>query len=484
MAKGKDRRKGHTNRPPRRRPRAEMDSAGPNDSPDSKGSTESGVISVDDGIGVGNNNNVDQSIQHMHVMPVFGRSSEGILRRQGITKTGFAIRSCICRQPDDCRALMWKWDSIGACEMLEYIQLPSISTKDSPTAMHSRAFHLGCIRHLVQRGAGIIPLPKVRFVAIHHFHPIIRASVTLVKGAPRFQKWRITPQLGREVGLSEADKCPLEVSDGVRTWFAFPSYSFESAMHEYNNKKALHEVRNSQNIGIPLSSNDIPSINPTTPRKTPEVRSHERISREMQCDPNQYATMIAQLSEQLVAAKLDAKNAKAEVEKVKGEHEKEVEHLRMEFSHVMTTTGLTRRSILSAKWHEKWPNMARYLFGFATWESFKVFAKHGFINDNIDTNVTGEGRMTDFEKVCIVAMVVRRRYSRPTIAGIYDRSLASISSYMKDWFPKFRVLGSCLTDLSLEKNHNYVSEAFCKQHGLLFIKEDGETVDYSKSVAQ
>ena len=158
------------------------------------------------------------------------------------------------------------------------------------------------------------------------------------------------------------------------------------------------------------------------------------------------------------------------------EYERKMEEMRLEFQKDICMSGLTRRSILSSDWHAKYDYMSNHLFGFEKWEYFKCFVRCTF---NVDVDVIGTDTIIPFEMICMCAMVVRRAYRRPSLAGIYNRSPSTITKYLKKWMPVFGLVGHNLSELPMEKTHNFITEATAKEWGTLYIYPDGTVVDFA-----
>jgi hypothetical protein len=160
------------------------------------------------------------------------------------------------------------------------------------------------------------------------------------------------------------------------------------------------------------------------------------------------------------------------------EYEDKFEQMQLEFEREINMSGLTRRSILSTDWHAKNDYMSNHLFGFEKWDHFKCFVKCAF---GVCVDVKGKGPIKPFEMICMCAMVARRAYRRPSLAGIYGRTPAAITKYLQKWMPEFGRVGRHLSELSMEKTHNFITEEQAKEWKTLFIYPDGTVVDFANT---
>jgi hypothetical protein len=182
------------------------------------------------------------------------------------------------------------------------------------------------------------------------------------------------------------------------------------------------------------------------------------------------------MSERLDSMELTLHNLTLEREQMQQTHQQELEKLQTEFDNEINMCGLTRRTLISDKWHEKNHHMSNYLFGFEKWEYFKVFVECAFC---VNVNVKGKGKIMPFEKVCMVAMMARRAYCCPSHGGIYNRTPSAITGYLKEWVPVFGRVGQYLSELSLEKTHNFIDEETAREWKVKYIYPDGTVVDFA-----
>ena len=72
---------------------------------------------------------------------------------------------------------------------------------------------------------------------------------------------------------------------------------------------------------------------------------------------------------------------------------------------------------------------------------------------SLDYGVSKEESVTDWEKCTIVKLRMRRGITNEMIGAIWNRSGWSIGAYIKEWAPRWEVVGSYLSDLDLTQEY-------------------------------
>jgi hypothetical protein len=214
-------------------------------------------------------------------------------------------------------------------------------------------------------------------------------------------------------------------------------------------------------------------------RTSPTERNFEMLCRDVVKFPQKYVNRLLELEKELEEANELLKKLSLEKEQHISKLEQENEVIRAEFEEKVRMTGLSRLSILNPKWHAKYPHMCNYLFGFEKWDHFKAFVEAAFFECNVDVNVSGKGFITPSEKICMCCMMGRRDYRRPTVGSIYGQDPSTISSYTNEWVPKLGRIGHFLSELSLEKTHNFFDEDTARRLKSKYIYPDGTIVDFA-----
>lgn len=166
------------------------------------------------------------------------------------------IRHCMCQNPGVCRQIMTRWLRINGDKNVGYLHMPGEVSKanDTPNARHITAFRQGVMRYLYtgkvsvgdSNGIGTDPtkipeekdvtdpkqLPKDQRISYCHFHPLTLEKMLKEKDAYMLKRyrWRISTNLGEEIGLQPQDLCPDPDLNGEMNYFALPNYPLEAAM--------------------------------------------------------------------------------------------------------------------------------------------------------------------------------------------------------------------------------------------------------------
>ena len=328
-------------------------------------------------------------------------------------------------------------------------------------------------------------------------------------------KYRCLLEEGEQAGLTENDLCSAPGSGGTKTYFAYPTNidfsDIEFELNQAKKKSALKLKAQAQNASgkkKPPPANNDEFTTPArkgaamltqagsfgrgvtsesgasaafAPRRSPEERSFEQRVCEIAANPGKYALEYEEMQKKLAASQKAYEEMKEGRERDKEAYEEQIKKVKEEFELQMRSTGMTRKSLLNNEWHKKYHWMSNFLFGFEKWEYFKAFVEHAFVDCDIDVSVTGDGRhISKFEKVCMVAMVARRAFRRPYFSGIYGRTPKAITRYLKEWVSISAKIGHCLSELPLEKTHNFFVEEMAKEYKTPYILSDGTVKDYEE----
>ena len=431
------------------------------------------------------------------------RSAEAVQRQNGLTDAGDYIRTCICGDSDKCRQLMWGWADLGDDyrHMVQYVWLPTRSKKSTDLALYINKYHDLCAMHMLgksinakERIAYLASCKSVMPIAIHHFEKCLRDSALASKERSKtIDKYRCSKELGKEAKLSPNDKCVAAGSYEGEIYYVVPTivdYSDKNGIEfELNQARIMHQLKldalNNANKKASSAVSDTPvakgsfgmAVKP--PRRSPEQREFEQSSRKVAANPESSVLEIEELRKKLAASEkaLDDMTKGREQDKVL--YEKQIKEMTGQFEQLVSTTGMTRMSLLSDKWHEKNHWMTNHLFGFEQWKHFKAFVKRAFFQYKVDVNVKGNERLvSDFEQICMVAMLARRAFRRPTFSGIYGKSPTNITRYLKKWVPICGMIGHCISELPLEKTHNFYDEDMAKEFKVPYVYPDGTVKDY------
>ena len=399
-------------------------------------------------------------------------TNEAELIRNGIHPiTKLQVKNCICTNPKECRAIMWRHAKIGNKKMF-YVSLPGIpkppkeGRKVSKTAIHVNGYRSRSFHHLYgvgNRDVDISTKTKL-FVAFHHYHEeyrhILRESS---KDSKKMDKWRVPVEIGKKCDppLTDADL----IEEGGTEFFAVPILSSLDSAYaeiaaeetEHNERlKAMHPkfVGEAEAVSVPG-------------RKTPKERRIDIKEKDAKSNPRAAALRMQDLEDEIDRLRVEVKKLKEAAAESDSFHKNELEMQNEIVTTQLMSTGLNRLSMLSDNYHKEKSWLSKYLFG-RTWKQHVDIAEVLFHVK--PTNVTLDGPITDFEKYCICAMIFRRGYTRNTAAAIYDVDGSSISRYMKVWMPKLGTAGGDCSELDLVMNHNLFSVEYCKENNLPYME--------------
>jgi hypothetical protein len=433
--------------------------------------------------------------------------------------TGLRARDCSCpkTQRSSCRARAWKYAAMNNKAMLCYLTIPPYPAAGSTTAAgrHTIKFRNCIARHLLGRlctdGLPNEWTTGKDEISIQHFPPTFRDAL-LNMPTTKVDKWRISLDVGKAAGLTDVDFC-----EGKTHYLAAPSLREEHMKAELEEAERVYAVKSGDgmtaaaaiatgsfgNVTASMLKTPKPkkatttqsvtegaqptaavSATPVTrhrPRMSVEAKEHADLMKEVEKDPHKFVQQFIDMQLQVKKLKSLADNLMQEKKKDKEEYDKKVEQLRQDFESMVKTNGLNRKSILNNEYHKTYYWMSHFLFG-RDWEEHKNFIEAAFHQHDVDVNVTGaEKYITNFEAINICCMLVRRGYCRGTIAGMYERtSLSTISNITTKWMPILGQVGASMSHLSLELNHSFYTEEQCKEYGLLYMKPDGNVIDYRR----
>ena len=406
-----------------------------------------------------------------------GRTEESTLRRRGIDpETGLRVQSCSCKTQQECRRIMQKYASMGNSDMCLYLRLPGYpKATETPSAQHIIQFRDNVCHHLYGYGEST-DLKKgksvVDYVALHHFHPLMRPYLRHEQGVQKLSKWRVPLAIGRQCGLTDRDLCKVMDSNGEKSYLCSPIRRWKDIQQEFD--EAEHKY-NAQLAALDDSLTTVASV-AKSGRKSPREKEYEMeidaLLQEAQANPRALAIRLHQEIEKNESLQNTIDERKKQTDERESKLRQELEEARDKVTKELIDQGLNRKILLSNEYHntKKW--VSPHLFGLP-WEEHKArgAAMFGETVDNFNVNVTGdEKHITEFEQHCICCMVCWRGFFQKTIAAIYNRDRSSISRYMKKWMPLLGAAGANMSELDLVMNHNLYDVDYCKEKGLLYME--------------
>ena len=463
-----------------------------------------------------------------------GKKKESIFRKGIHPDTKLKVRHCACGK-SHCRESMWEYAAIGNEEDFFYVSIPT--ERKIPKRNKEGAFHVNKIRnvvarHLFKRPGGQMPddIDSDARIASRHFPKSHRPFI--LKSSNDLGKWHIPLDLGASLDPSDlcADRknyfaCPM-LSDAEMTAdlesakrdhalkqsspvgaAKVASFISEGSVREVGSKMVSFAISKAPSLKVPatvaaekntsastlamsgISSEPVSAssslhsggsfASAPASRKDPADRRREQLLAMMMEDPMKAVQMMEALEQENLQLRVENKKKDKKIDTQKAEFEQRITQMKDDFNLRIRTTGLTRYSVVSDEFYAKYSDMSKFLFG-RPWGEHKAFVEAAFFDvKGLDVNVTGEGDITPFEKICICMMISTRAYCHQTVARIYSRSLPSITNYTNEMMNKLGDEGADLSHLSLELNHSFLPEETCKKEKLLFMDSEGNTKDYT-----
>ncbi len=399
-------------------------------------------------------------------------SDEKELIRNGIHPiTKLEVKNCICSNPKDCRAIMWRHAAIGNLEMF-YASLPTLLKKQgSESSQHVNGYRGRSFLHLYGVGNRDVEIRnKNLYIAFHHYpkeyRHILQESKQISK---KLDRWRVPVEIGKTCNppLTKADLCDV----GCKSYFAVPILSnLDSAYAEIARMESEHNERLKALKPLPGSKSITPKNSQIVVpgRKSPKERQIDIKERDAQSNPRAIAIRLQDREDEI--AELQAKLKRMEQDTARNEqrHKSELELQNQILTEQMMSFGLNRLSILNDSLHEEKAWLSKYLFG-RPWRQHVDIAKSLFEVDK-PSSIAMDEQINEFEKYCICCMIARRGYTQHTAAAIYDVDRSSISRYMKRWMPMLGSAGGDCSELDLVMSHNLFSKEYCIANDLPYME--------------
>lgn len=115
--------------------------------------------------------------------------------------------------------------------------------------------------------------------------------------------------------------------------------------------------------------------------------------------------------------------------------------------------ALDRSLILTDKWHTKNPEACSHLFGFHSFHEYKCYCKCLFEFIDLKFGEMKTDKISEWEKISIAKLRMRRGLSLTMLGLIYDRNRTSIGIYVSFGAAKWGVAGEILSILDLTKEY-------------------------------
>ena len=115
--------------------------------------------------------------------------------------------------------------------------------------------------------------------------------------------------------------------------------------------------------------------------------------------------------------------------------------------------GLQRMTILTDFWHELNPSYSNHIFGFKTFNEYKLYCSILFPNLTLEAATKHSDSITEWEKCTLTIMRFRRKISHQILGAIWNRRRTVIGKYILAWSQRWGRAAENLTDLDLSTEY-------------------------------
>ena len=346
---------------------------------------------------------------------------------------------------------------------------PQPTNENAKQYQFSVGLRKGFIRHLFAGNSRDIEKVSQPNVALSHFHEkVLLLNAQHIHGS-QFIK-NIDAELGQAVGMKGID-----IIDGSKAYYALPNQSlrmaeafidskevirFESGLEmmsptriSSSSKRALREaellIKSTKEANL-ISENKIlkkkeEDIKIRCSFTEAQEKYIKRVLKDHKVEVDHINSKLADIqqkcdeSEKKLALEIDGKNVMVR------KHKCDIDTL--------YSSGLQRGLILTDSWHEKNSTVCLHLFGFLTFDEYKIYCKCLFPDLKLSYGTKNTDIITEWEKCTMVKMRMRRGTTYEMIGSIWSRNTSSVGIYIKDWAPRWEVVGSYLSDLDLTQEY-------------------------------
>ncbi len=402
------------------------------------------------------------------------------------TQQSLVNRPCLCDGGTQCFETMQELNRLGVPNM-GWICVPRRTERTTVAALLRKKKYRAACAHLGQaatetlRSTAFSPNTN-HYYASTHLPPSVRRSVNRNhKGQLLWANVFVPRSDGLALGYQDSELLGKAAGAGVMTG-AMPTDFVAAPNHlAAAVKRELEDARAKRAAATPVSGagasakrakrakrakhavlNQPPAVTtPTPPTRRPSRQARNATS-VAQASPEVAGTALAAMTEEL--AKRTAENEALRKERAAdkaliSELQKRVSKLEATVqgyaARLHASGGLTRQNLLSPAWHADNPDAANHLFGFTTWKEVVLYiwalwpdVKPPIFDPHDDIS---NQPVTEFERALITKMRIRRATTEQVIAIAWDRTVSSISKYIKAWAPKWGEAGRHLSILDISK---------------------------------
>ena len=117
------------------------------------------------------------------------------------------------------------------------------------------------------------------------------------------------------------------------------------------------------------------------------------------------------------------------------------------------SNGIQRCSVLTDSWHALHPSFSNHLFGFKTFDEYKIYCIILFPDLQLLSSQVNSDPITEWEKCTMAIMRFRRKLSIQILGAIWNRSRTLVGGYVVEWSLKWGRAGENLTELDLTADY-------------------------------
>lgn len=358
---------------------------------------------------------------------------------------GHRRRTCICGEPE-CTLTSRLYCLADDGQLCAFVVLPIYSDKDTRRGRLVRAY-----RKRVFTKLGLMDKKdlsaKREFVSALHFHRALLQDRNL--GAVDHIEqgtFGTLPDGVRSMLARKTDQIGEGPSKGH--YFALPTMTTLDIANRLADDKKEWEA------GISREDDGIGG------RTDPTQRQLAIMIHQMKRDPTKMAVEFLRMENELIEIKLHLKNLKRGHDLEVASLQATVQSLRAELNQCvrLEVSGINRTTISSVEWHRKNPDMCRFLFGVMDdFGQLQTLLTQGFFPDVEVATGSGDDAVTQFEKILLCLVRMRRRFELKTLGALIGRHKSQVSRYMDEWLPELGRVGRYCSRLDMDKLHDYVS---------------------------
>ena len=342
--------------------------------------------------------------------------------------------------------------------------------ENSKNQAFKRALYMGYCRHLFKGNSELLNAIKQPFVARHHFHPgLLQKNDEHLHGSYFITK--IDMELGKSIGLRDVDRVA-----GINSFYAVPNYSIKNIMDYVGLKETESVVTGSD---IVLTSRMSSASKQTMRMMQAAADENDSVVKKKKRDFDERVendtTARAYLSEnqenfvkrlftdleikekenetlQMSLNEMEAKLAETSM-KLREEMDKYDDLIEKQRELNSNRSGLERSLILNSVWHKNNPTACTHLFGFHSFDEYKVYCGCLFQGLTLEYGTSRADNITDWEKLTMAKLRMRRGVSLLLLSLIFCRNRTSIGVYVTYGAARWGEAGENLSILELTKEY-------------------------------